>query len=57
MTPYNTGRVRIGCAYIPPPMPIRTLDAYRLQSALLEPRTAQPMGMMRRMLAVVWRWL
>ena len=57
MTPYNTGRVRIGCAYIPPPMPIRGLDAMRLQSALLEPRTSHPVGMMRRMLAVVWRWL
>jgi len=34
MTPYNTGKVKIGLLYTPPP-PEHDADAYRLQTALL----------------------
>ena len=58
MTPYTTkSGVRIGIAYISPPMPIRSLDAMRLQSALLDDRTARPQHLIRRLLAPVFRWL
>ena len=36
--PYNTGRVRIGIAYIKLQRPRHDADALRLQDALLHPR-------------------
>ena len=54
---YNTGKVVIGRAYVPPPQPIRSMDAYRLQTALLEPRTANPLNPIRKLLAPIVRWL
>ena len=35
----STGKVVIGLAYVHPPQPIRSLDAWTLQTALLNPRT------------------
>jgi hypothetical protein len=55
--PYNTGRVRIGVAYVPPPQPIRSMDAIKLQSALLDRRTEQPTHPIRKLLAPIVRWL
>ena len=34
-TPYNTGKVRIGSAYVPKTKPYHDRDALRLQDALL----------------------
>ena len=53
----NTGRVVIGLAYVHPPQPIRSLDAWTLQTALLNPRTARPMHPIRRLIAPIVRWL
>lgn len=57
MNAHNTGRVRIGIAYVPPAQPIRSADAYRLQSALLDRRTALPVHPLRRFIAPLVRWL
>ena len=35
MKTYNTGKVRIGLAYVPTPRPYHDRDALRLQDALL----------------------
>ena len=57
-TPYTTrSGVKIGIAYVPPPQPIRSLDAVRLQSALLEPRTKTAPSIVRRLVFPIWRWL
>lgn len=48
--------IRIGCAYVPPP-PSPSKDAQRLQAALLEPRTARPLPLLRRVAGVAWRFL
>ena len=53
----STGKVVIGRAYVHPPMPIRSMDAWKLQTALLNPRTAQPMHPIRRFVAPIFRWL
>ena len=53
----NTGRVTIGLAYVDKPQPIRSMDAWRLQSALLEPRTAQPLHPLMRLISPIVRWL
>lgn len=53
----STGRVVIGRAYVHPPQPIRSMDAWTLQTALLNPRTAQPMHPLRRFVAPILRWL
>lgn len=51
----DTGRVVIGRAYVPPPPRIVSRDAERLQSALLEPKTAQPLPLVQRIAGVLWR--
>lgn len=51
----DTGRVVIGCAYLPPPSPIFK-HAEQLQTALLEPRTATEPPVWRRALGRFWRW-
>lgn len=53
-TPYNTGRVRIGCAYVAP-HPHHDADAERLQDWLLgNPRAVWAMpAWVRR----IWNWL
>jgi len=53
--PYNTGRVVIGSAYRPAP-PAMDRDAQRLQSALLDPRTANPLPPMLRPVGAFVRW-
>lgn len=53
----NTGRVRIGLCHVPAAMPIRGMDAYLLQSALLDRRTSVPVSMVLRVLAPLLRWL
>ena len=53
----STGRVVIGRAYVHPPQPIRSMDAWTLQTALLESRTAQPIHPIRRFVAPILKWL
>lgn len=53
-TPFNTGKVQIGLLY-KRPLPIIQGDALRLQSALLEPRTANPLSRIGRALGTLWR--
>lgn len=53
MTPYNTGRVRIGCAYVAP-LPSVDADAINCQRWLLREHGAWSMpSWMRR----IWGWL
>lgn len=51
----DTGRVVIGCAYVPPPAPVFK-HAEHLQAALLEPRTAQPRPLWARIAGAFWSW-
>lgn len=51
----DTGRVVIGRAYVPPPPRIVSRDAEHLQSALLEPRTKQPLPLVQRIAGALWR--
>lgn len=53
---FNTGRVRIGIAYVPPPQRVQG-DAVKVQAAFLEPRTARQPSRLARLVAPVWRWL
>lgn len=48
--------LRIGIAH-QRPLPAIDRDAQRLQTALLEPRTARPLPQLQRVLGAVWRWL
>ena len=54
---HDTGRIRIGIAHIPAPRQIQGRDAITLQSALLEPRTAQPQTRIQQLLGGIWKWL
>jgi hypothetical protein len=45
--PFFNGRVWLGIAYVPKPMPVER-EAQRLQRALLDPRTAQAIPRWRR---------
>jgi hypothetical protein len=53
---HNTGRVRIGWAYVPKAMRIEG-DAIRIQAALLEPRSATPQTLFQRVAGSIWRLL
>ena len=53
---HNTGRVRIGWAYVPRPMRIEG-DAIKVQAALLEPRSATPQTLFQRVAGSIWRLL
>lgn len=53
----DTGKVRIGIAHVPAPRPIRERDALTLQSALLEPRTAQQQTFFQQLIGSIWKWL
>jgi len=58
MTPcVNTGKLRIGIAHVPRQRIDLTGDSLRLQSALLDPRTAQPVSRVQRVIGAIWRWL
>lgn len=46
--PFFNGRVWIGIAYVPKPMPVES-EAVRLQAALLDPRTSEPQTMLQRL--------
>lgn len=52
----HTGKVAIGAAHIPPAPRLVSKDAERLQTALLDPRTATRPALWRRVLAPFWRW-
>ncbi|MBK5203892.1 MAG: hypothetical protein JJD98_00335 [Polaromonas sp.] len=39
------------------PMPAIHGDGYLLQTALLDPRSAQPLSLLMRVLGRVWQWL
>lgn len=52
----DTGRVVIGCAHIRPAPAELGKEAERLQTALLDPRTAQEPALWRRALAPFWGW-
>jgi hypothetical protein len=54
--PFFNGRIWIGIAYVPKPMPMEA-EAQRVQSALLEPRTAERQTMPQRLIGRIWRWL
>lgn len=56
MTTYNTGKVQIGLIYVRP-MPAIYGDDLRLQSALLDKRTAKPLNAFKRLVFAAWRWL
>lgn len=49
--------IRIGSAWTPRPNHVQSLDAHKVQSAFLEPRTARPMHWVRKVIAPVIRWL
>lgn len=50
----DTGRVVIGRAYVPPSPRVISRDAVHLQSALLEPKTAQPLPLVQRIAGALW---
>lgn len=53
----DTGKVVIGRAYIREQYPAHGLHAMRLQSALLDPRTARPIHPLLRLIGPIVRWL
>ena len=58
LPPFDTGKVKIGLRYErrQPWTPSR--DAYALQTALIDPRKAQPLsGRLQRLLGLFWRGL
>lgn len=57
MNHINTGRVLIGSAYIPQQRQPMGLDALKLQSALLEPRTAMKQTTAQQIIGGIFKWL
>lgn len=57
MNHINTGRVLIGSAYIPQQRTPMGRDAIKLQSALLEPRTAMKQTVPQIIMGSIWKWL
>lgn len=53
---HNTGKIRIGWAYVPKAMRIEG-DAIRIQAALLEPRSAMHQSFIQRVAGLLWRLL
>lgn len=51
----DTGKCVIGRAYVRPSPRIVSRDAEHLQTALLEPRTAQPLPLVQRIAGAFWR--
>jgi len=49
---YNTQKVRIGWAYVPPARPIYCDNELQIQRALINKRKG---GMLERLLAAIWR--
>lgn len=57
MIPYTTSSgLQIGSRYTPALPPIQG-DAVRLQSALLDPRSASKPGWLGAFFGFIWRWL
>ena len=54
MTTYNTGRAQTGRCYIPKAMQIQG-DMVKLQSALLDKRTRQPLTTAQKVFGFFWR--
>lgn len=54
---FDTGRVRIGLAHIPAPARVESLDALKLQRALLDDRTAHQPGLLASIVNGVYKWL
>ena len=54
---HDTGKVVIGIANIPRYQYVPSRCALTLQQAMLDKRTAQPLPLINRVLAPVWRWL
>ena len=52
----HTGRIAIGAAHIPRPSREIGKEAERLQTALLDPRTARPLPPLQRIAGAIWRW-
>jgi hypothetical protein len=53
----HTGKVQIGIAHQRPPAAIDSRDALTLQRALLDPRTAQPPGLLAQLFGRLYQWL
>lgn len=53
----HTGRVVIGLAHQRPLPAIESRDALTLQRALLDPRTAQPPGLLGLLFGRLYQWL
>ena len=51
VVPYDTGKVKIGLLYTPPKDYPMSVDAERLQDALLNPRMVQPTWLEK----ILWR--
>lgn len=51
VVPYDTGKVKIGLLYTPPKDYPMSVDAERLQNALLNPRMVQPTWLEK----ILWR--
>jgi len=56
-TPYNTGRVAIGIAYMPMQHPWHDADAQALQTALLARHSHRSQNLFLRLINSCWRWL
>lgn len=56
MNTFNTGKVQIGLLYTQP-MPEIYGDALRLQTALIDGRTAHKPGVFARIVGSIWAWL
>ena len=56
MTPFNTGKVQIGLLY-QPAMPRIDGHMMRLQTALIDKRTSEPLVGWQRVFGFFWRFL
>jgi len=56
MNAINTGKVLIGSAFVPAKRVEMSDDAIRLQSALLDSRTAKPRPLWSRIAGAFWSW-
>lgn len=54
---FDTGRVRIGLAHIPTAARVESLDALKLQRALLDDRTTHQPGLLATIINGVYKWL
>lgn len=52
----DTGKVVIGRAHVPPSPRVISRDAETVQTALLDPRTAEHQTPLRRIVGRVWAW-